>query len=78
MHLRQSTVLVVDDDRDVLTAVRFLLKPEVKTIITEPNPENLRRLLTENNVDLLLLDMNFNSTINTGNEGLYLLRQIKS
>ena len=78
MSLRQTNVLVVDDDRDVLTAVRFLLKPEVKTIITEPNPENLRRILTENNVDILLLDMNFNSSINTGNEGLYWLRQIKA
>ena len=78
MSLRQTNVLVVDDDRDVLTAVRFLLKPEVKTIITEPNPENLRRILTENNIDILLLDMNFNSSINTGNEGLYWLRQIKA
>jgi len=78
MSLRQANVLVVDDDHDVLTAVRFLLKPEVKTIMTEPNPENLRRLLTENSVDILLLDMNFNSSINTGNEGLYWLRQIKA
>jgi len=78
MNLRQTNVLVVDDDRDVLTAVRFLLKPEVKTIITEPNPENLRRILAENKVDILLLDMNFNSSINTGNEGLFWLRQVKT
>ena len=78
MSLHQTNVLVVDDDRDVLTAVRFLLKPEVKTIITEPNPENLRHILTENSIDILLLDMNFNSSINTGNEGLYWLRQIKA
>ena len=78
MNLRQASILVVDDDQDVLTAVRFLLKPEVKTIVTEPNPENLRYILTENNIDILMLDMNFNSSINTGNEGLYWLRQIKS
>ena len=78
MNLQQTSILVVDDDRDVLTAVRFLLKPEVKAILTEPNPENLRRILTENKVDILLLDMNFNSSINTGNEGLYWLRQVKS
>ena len=78
MNLRQTSILVVDDDKDILTAVRFLLKPEVKTIATELNPENMRTILTENRYDILLLDMNFNSTINTGNEGLYWLRQVKS
>jgi DNA-binding NtrC family response regulator len=78
MLLRQANILVVDDDKDILTAVRFLLKPEVKHIVTESNPENLRRLLTENDFDILLLDMNFVSSMNTGNEGLYWLRQVKS
>ena len=78
MKLHHASVLVVDDDKDVLTAVRFLLKSEVKHIVTDPNPENLRNLLSENNFDIMLLDMNFNSSINTGNEGLYWLRQIKS
>lgn len=78
MNLRQTSVLVVDDDKDILTAVRFLLKPEVKTIVTEQNPENLRTILAANRYDIILLDMNFNSSINTGNEGLYWLRQIKS
>ena len=78
MNLQRLSVLVIDDDKDVLTAVRFLLKPEVKQIVTDTNPENLRKLLAENNVDILLLDMNFNSSINTGNEGLYWLRQVKS
>jgi DNA-binding NtrC family response regulator len=78
MNLSRTSVLVIDDDKDVLTAVRFLLKPEVKQIVTDSNPENLRKLLSENNFDILMLDMNFNSSINTGNEGLYWLRQIKS
>ena len=78
MNLRQASILVIDDDKDVLTAVRFLLKPEVKHVVTDSNPENLRKLLSENNFDIMLLDMNFNSSINTGNEGLYWLRQIKS
>ena len=78
MNLRQASILVVDDDRDVLTAVRLLLKPEVKAIVTEPNPENLRRILMENRFDMLLLDMNFFSSINTGNEGLYWLKQVRT
>jgi DNA-binding NtrC family response regulator len=78
MNLRQANILIVDDDKDVLTAVRLLLKSEVRNIVTEANPENLRRLLSENRFDILMLDMNFNSSVNTGNEGLYWLRQIKS
>ena len=78
MKLKDSSILVVDDDKDVLTAVRFLLKPEVKNIVTEPNPENLRHILSEKQFDILLLDMNFNSSIKSGNEGLYWLWQVKS
>ena len=42
MNLKNASILVVDDDPDVLTAVRLLLKTEVKEVITEKNPENLR------------------------------------
>jgi two-component system response regulator HydG len=54
-----------------------LLKTEAQEVITEKNPENLNWLLQRNQVDLVLLDMNFNSAINTGNEGLYWLNKIK-
>jgi two-component system, NtrC family, response regulator HydG len=77
MILKKSNVLIVDDDPDVLTAVKLLLKTEAQEVITEKNPENLNWLLQRNQVDLVLLDMNFNSAINTGNEGLYWLRKIK-
>ncbi|TWI79357.1 DNA-binding NtrC family response regulator [Lacibacter cauensis] len=77
MSLKNSRILVIDDDTDVLTAVRLLLKTEAKEVVTEKNPENIRHLLAKQEFDLILLDMNFNSTIHTGNEGLYWLRKIK-
>jgi two-component system response regulator HydG len=77
MILKKAIVLVVDDDPDVLTAVKLLLKTEAGEVITEKNPENVNWLLQRNRVDLVLLDMNFNSAINTGNEGIYWLRKIK-
>ncbi len=77
MNLKNSTILVIDDDTDVLTAVRLLLKTEVKEVVTEKNPENIRYLLAKTQFDLILLDMNFNSTIHTGNEGIYWLKKIK-
>jgi two-component system, NtrC family, response regulator HydG len=77
MNLKNSTILVIDDDTDVLTAVRLLLKTEVKEVVIEKNPENIRHLLSKTQFDLILLDMNFNSTIHTGNEGLFWLQKIK-
>lgn len=77
MILKNASILVVDDDTDVLTAVRLLLKPQVKEIVTEKNPENIRSLLHSHTFDVIMLDMNFTSSINTGNEGLYWLRKIK-
>lgn len=75
--MKNTSILVIDDDPDVLIAVRLLLKTEVKKVVTEKNPENLPALLRENNFDLVLLDMNFKSSINTGNEGIYWLKRIK-
>jgi len=77
MLLKNASILVVDDDTDVLTAVRLLLKTEAKEVLTEKNPENLRAILAKQPYDLIMLDMNFTSSINTGNEGLFWLKKIK-
>ncbi|GAB3528375.1 sigma-54 dependent transcriptional regulator [Pontibacter brevis] len=78
MQLKKASVLVVDDDPDVLTAVRLLLRPQVKEIVTEKNPEHIPSLLAHHAFDIILLDMNFASSIHTGNEGLFWLKKIKA
>ena len=50
MSLKTASVLVIDDDADVFTAVRLLLKTEVKEVVTEKNPENIRSLLSKQNL----------------------------
>lgn len=77
MNLKNASILIVDDDLDVLTAVRLLLKTEAKEVVTEKNPENLRWHLSKDQYDVILLDMNFNSSINTGNEGIFWLKEIR-
>ncbi|HET6995354.1 MAG TPA: sigma-54 dependent transcriptional regulator [Chitinophagaceae bacterium] len=77
MVLKNASILIIDDDPDVLTAVRLLLKTEVKDVVTEKNPENLRWHLSKDSFDVILLDMNFTSSINTGNEGLFWLKEIQ-
>lgn len=77
MILKNARILVIDDDTDVLTAVKLLLKTEAKEVVTEKNPELIHSLLTANRFDIVLLDMNFKSSINTGNEGIFWLKKIK-
>lgn len=76
--MKKATILIVDDDQDLLTAVRILLRPKVKQVIVEKNPEHLMNILSREAVDVVLLDMNFKSAINTGNEGLFWLGKIKA
>ncbi len=77
MQLKNASILIVDDDLDVLTAVRLLLKTEAKEVVTEKNPENLRWHLSKDSFDVILLDMNFTGSINTGNEGIFWLNEIR-
>ncbi|MFZ1370166.1 MAG: sigma-54 dependent transcriptional regulator [Ferruginibacter sp.] len=77
MNLKNANILVIDDDTDVLTAVKLLLKTEAKEVVTEKNPEMLQSLLASKKFDIVLLDMNFKSSINTGNEGIFWLKKIK-
>jgi len=77
MLLKNASILVIDDDADVLTAIRLLLKTKVKEVVTEKNPNNIQSILSQQTFDLVILDMNFNGLINTGNEGIFWLKKIK-
>jgi DNA-binding NtrC family response regulator len=77
MNLRSASVLVLDDDPDILTAVRLLLRPQVREVTVERRPEALPSLLAARAFDLILLDMNYHSAVNTGNEGFFWLKRIK-
>jgi two-component system, NtrC family, response regulator HydG len=77
MNLRAASILALDDDPDILTALRLLLKTRVKQVLTEKRPDSLPALLAAQSFDLVLLDMNYRSPIHTGNEGLFWLRKIK-
>src|SRR5690606_19095869 len=77
MLLKDAKILVIDDDTDVLTAMRLLLKSKVKEVTVEKNPNNIVSLFERSSFDIVILDMNFNGVVNTGNEGIYWLRKIK-
>lgn len=74
---KEGTILIVDDNRALLAAAKMLLKNVFEEVFTLSSPKKLLQTLSEREVDVVLLDMNFEAGLNTGNEGLYWLHQIK-
>lgn len=74
---KDGTIVVVDDNRSMLTAVEILLNGIFEKVVTLSSPNRLLSTLREVKADVLLLDMNFSSGINSGNEGLYWLSEVK-
>lgn len=78
MLLKNTSILIIDDDEDILTALRLLFKPIVKEVVVAKNPNTISSLFERNAFDLAILDMNFNGVVNTGNEGIFWLNKIKA
>ena len=74
---KHKTILVIDDNKGVLSALKLLLKNHFERIIALPSPVTIPSVLREENPDVVLLDMNFTDALNSGNEGLYWLHEIK-
>ncbi len=74
---KQKTIIIVDDNKGVLSAVKILLKNSFDRIITLSSPVSLPSTLRQEEPDVVLLDMNFTDALNSGNEGLYWLHEIK-
>ena len=76
MDKKEGKILAIDDNQDILFALRLLLKPYVEKITTDDKPENIPQHLATENYDLVLLDMNFTKDASSGQEGFYWLDQI--
>jgi len=70
-----GSILVVDDNPDILIAVRLLLKQHYHKVITTNNPFDIEKILNEEKVDVILLDMNFTHDAISGQEGFYWLKK---
>jgi DNA-binding NtrC family response regulator len=75
--MKDKKLLIIDDNPAILNSLKLLLKTEYETVKTISNPNQLYSELEKNEPDVVLLDMNFRAGVNTGNEGLYWLREIK-
>lgn len=74
--MENGRILIIDDNRSVLSALELLLQDEFSDIRYLTGPKELPRYLESDDIDVILLDMNFKAGINTGNEGIYWLREI--
>lgn len=74
--MKPNTILIVDDNKGILTSLELLLEGHFDRIITLSNPNQIPATLQTASVDLVILDMNFTAEKTTGNEGLYWLNTI--
>ena len=75
--MKKGNILIVDDNKNVLSALRILMSDYFENIVLLTSPNTLMSELRDKNPDVVLLDMNFSAGINSGNEGLFWLSEIK-
>ena len=72
---KQGKILIVDDNRNILSSLRLLLDDVFESVLTLPSPKTMLNAIAQG-IDAVLLDMNFVAGINNGNEGLYWLHKV--
>lgn len=77
MRKAKGSILIVDDNEEILLGLRLLLEEHFEKVSTEKDPNLIPSLIREENRDVVILDMNFRAGINSGNEGLYWLKRIR-
>jgi DNA-binding NtrC family response regulator len=76
MSEKTGRILAIDDNEDILFALKLLLKNHVELIQTETNPERIPEILNNDTFDVILLDMNFTKDAISGQEGFDWLNKI--
>lgn len=72
-----NTILIVDDNPAILTALKICLAGVFTRIVTLSSTDRLVATMSEEQVDVVLIDMNFSLGVNTGQDGLFWLRTLK-
>jgi len=77
MQNQNGNILIVDDNKSILTSLEILLTPEFNCVRSITSPGQIMTELRKNDFNLVLLDMNFTAGMNNGNEGFYWLNRIR-
>jgi len=78
MNSKSGSILIIDDNQDILIASKMLLKKTYPLVVTESDPNRIPILLARQTFDVILLDMNFSLDASSGQEGFYWLDKILS
>ncbi|WJS96043.1 sigma-54 dependent transcriptional regulator [Flavobacterium johnsoniae] len=78
MRKKQAQILVVDDQEEILFSAKMILKKHFETIFTTNSPKKIISLLSENEINVVLLDMNYRIGFEDGREGIHWLKEIKT
>ncbi|MBL4904621.1 MAG: response regulator, partial [Flavobacteriaceae bacterium] len=78
MSKQEATILIIDDDEDVLLSAKLFLKKQFTNILTRNNPKEMNQLISTESIDVIVLDMNYRIGFNDGKEGVYWLKHILS
>jgi len=74
----KGTLLIVDKNKSDQNALKLVLQKEVEKIVSLANPNRIHEILNKNEVDIVLIEMNFRAAVNSGNEGLFWMKEIFS
>ncbi len=77
MKKTQATILIIDDQEEILIAGKLLLKRQFETILTCSDPKKIPQIISEKEIDVVLMDMNFRTGYEDGKEGIFWLKEIK-
>jgi DNA-binding NtrC family response regulator len=77
MRKKQAQILIVDDQEEILFSAKMILKKHFETIFTTNNPKKIISILSENQINVVLLDMNYRIGFEDGREGIHWLKEIK-
>ena len=77
MFSRNGNILIVDDNKNILSALEILLTPVFGELKSLTSPEQIPAELRKKDYNIVVLDMNFKAGINTGNEGIFWLGKIR-
>jgi DNA-binding NtrC family response regulator len=74
--MNSGTILIVDEDKGDLKALKGIMIDEFEHVLAISDPNRIRGILNQNDIDIVILDMNFRAVIHNGNEGLFWMREI--
>jgi DNA-binding NtrC family response regulator len=77
MQIQRGNILIIDDNKSILSTLEILLSPLFQSVTPLSNPNQIPAELHKKDYNLIILDMNFKAGVNTGNEGIYWLGRIK-